>query len=68
MLGIYKGVVRSVIKVKSWQWTIVAEDGTIFKSDRCIFEGDLLENSPYLNKDVSDYPFGSGQSVKYVKG
>jgi hypothetical protein len=68
VLGVYKGVVRSVIEVKSWQWTTVAEDGTIFKSARCIFEGNLLDNSPYLNKDVSDYPFGSGQAVRYVKG
>ena len=68
VLGVYKGVVRSVIEVKSWKWTTVAEDGTIFKSDRCIFEGNLLENSPYLNKDVSKYPFGSGGAVRYVKG
>lgn len=68
VLGVYKGVVRSVIEVKSWQWTIVAEDGTRFNKDRCIFEGKLIENSAYLNKEVSDYPFGSGQSVRYIKG
>lgn len=49
VLGIYKGVVRSVIEVKSWKWATVADDGTIFKSERCIFEGKLLENSPYIN-------------------
>ena len=58
VLGVYKKVVRSVIEVKSWKWTKVAEDGTRFKRDRCIFEGKLIENSPYINKDVSDYPFG----------
>ena len=68
VLGVYKGVVRSVIEVKAWQWAKVSEDGTTFKSDRCIFEGNLLDNSPYLNKDISDYPFGSGGAVRYVKG
>ena len=63
----YRGGVRSVIEVKSWQWTIVAEDGTIFKHERCAFEGKLIEDSPYINKDVSDYPFGSGGSVRYIR-
>lgn len=67
VLGVYKGVVRSVIEVTSWNWTDVSEEGTIFKSDRCIFEGKLLHDSPYLNKDVSDYPFGSGQAVRYIR-
>lgn len=67
VLGVYKGVVRSVIKVKSWEWTTKAEDGTIFKSERCIFEGKLLDDSPYMNKDVSDYPFGSGGAIRYIK-
>lgn len=67
VLGLYKGIVRSVIEVKSWQWTTIAEDGTLFNSDRCIIEGVLLENSPYVNKDVSDYPFGSGGAVRYIK-
>ena len=67
VLGVYRGVVRSVIEVKSWQWTIVAEDGTKFKRERCAFEGKLIEDSPYINKDVSDYPFGSGGSVRYIR-
>ena len=67
VLGIYKGIVRCVIKVKSWEWTIVAEDGTRFKSERCIFEGNHLTDSPYLNKDVSDYPFGSGGAIRYIR-
>ena len=62
-----KGVVRSVIEITSWEWTDVAEDGTKFKSDRCIFEGKLLNDSTYLNKDVSDYPFGKGGAVRYIR-
>ena len=67
VLGVYKGVVRSVIEITSWEWTDVAEDGTKFKSDRCIFEGKLINDSTYLNKDVSDYPFGSGGAVRYIR-
>jgi hypothetical protein len=68
VLGVYKGVVRSVIEVSSWEWTDVAEDGTKFKSDRCIFEGKLLNDSAYLNKDVSDYPFSRfGGAVRYIR-
>lgn len=25
-----------------------------------------MTDSPYLNKDVSDYPFGSGGAVTYI--
>ena len=67
VLGVYKGVVRSVIEVKSWKWTTIADDGTIFKKERCVFEGELLEDSPLLNKDVSDYPFGSSGAVRYIR-
>ena len=67
VLGVYKGVVRSVIEVKSREWTQVAEDGTRFNSERCIFVGDLLKDSPYLNKDVSDYPFSRyGGAIRYI--
>ena len=68
VLGVYKGVVRSVIEVRSWKWTLIAEDGTKFKRERCIFEGNLLKDSPYLNKDVSDYPFSRfGGSIRYIE-
>lgn len=67
VLGVYKGIVRSVIEITSWKWVSVSDDGTEFKSDRCAFEGNLIEDSPYLNKDVSDYPFGSGGAVRYIK-
>lgn len=66
VLGVYKGVVRSVLEVKSWNWTTIADDGTRFMKDRCVFEGRLIETSPYINRDVSDYPFGSGGAVRYI--
>ena len=68
VLGVYRGVARSVVEVKSMKWTSVAEDGTIFKRERCIFEGKLIEDSPYLNKDVSGYPFGNGGAIRYIVG
>lgn len=67
VLGVYKGVVRCVIEVKTWKWTTVSEDGKTFMSERCIFEGDVLDDSPYMNKDVSDYPFGSGGAIRYIR-
>lgn len=66
LLGVYQSVVRSVIEVSSYKWVEKSEDGTIFKYPRCCFEGKLLEDSPYLNKDVSAYPFGSGGAVTYI--
>ena len=66
VMGVYKGVVRCVIKVNSYKWFTKAEDGTIFKKPRCSFEGELCPDSPYMNKDVSDYPFGSGGAVRYI--
>lgn len=68
VLGVYKGIVRCVIKVKSHKWLAKAEDGTVFNKPRCCFEGELCPDSMYLNKDVSDYPFGSRGSVRYIKG
>lgn len=66
VLGIYKGVVRSVVEVNSYNWVRQADDGTMFKTQRCCFEGQLLKDSPFLNKDVSAYPFGSGGSIRYL--
>lgn len=66
VLGVYKGIVRCVIKVESYKWVSQAEDGTVFKKPRCCFEGKILNNSSYLNKDVSDYPFGSGGAIRYI--
>ena len=66
MLGIYRGIVRIVIDVKNFIPCDIAEDGTVFPKNRYAFEGDVMENSPYLNKDVNDYPFGSGGSHTYI--
>lgn len=66
VLGVYRGIVRSVIKVDTYKWVRIADNGTCFKRPRCCFEGELLTDSPYLNKDVSSYPFGSGGAIRYI--
>lgn len=66
VLGIYHGIVRSVLKVTGYTWVDVSEDGAKFSKPRCCFEGHLIEDSPYLNKDVSAYPFGSGSAIRYI--
>ncbi len=69
VLGIYHGIVRSVYKPKQWFSTNVADDGTIFKHTRYGFDAVVDDNSraKYLNKDASDYPFGSGGCIRYIK-
>lgn len=66
VLGVYCGIVRCVIKVKSFIWADKSDDGTVFKKKRCCFEGENLLNSPFLHKDVTDYPFGSGGAIRYI--
>lgn len=67
VLGIYHGIVRSVLKVDSYEWTIYnKEKKTRFKKERCCFHGSLITDSPYLNKDVSDYPFGRRGAIRYI--
>ena len=68
VLGVYHNIVRAVIKVKGHEWTNHSDEGIPFKQERCCFIGDLLNEteSPYLNKDVSDYPFGSGGAIRYI--
>ena len=66
VLGVYKGVVRCVIKVYKHLFVTQAEDGTLFSKARCCFEGEKCLDSPYMNKDVSDYPFGSGGAIRYI--
>lgn len=39
---------------------------SVFSKERCCFHGTLIADSPYLNKDVSDYPFGSGGAIRYI--
>lgn len=66
VLGVYKNIVRSVIKPDKWIPTKCSEDGHQFSSVRYECEGELLLDSPYLNKDVSDFPFGSGGAIRYI--
>ena len=66
ILGIYRGIVRIVIEVKDKALCSVAEDGTVFNKPRFAFVGDIVQNSPYLNTDVTDYPFGSGGAITYI--
>lgn len=57
---------RIVIKVNSCEKTSVGENGETYDPPRYIFEGEIQYDSPYLNKDVSDYPFGSGGEKTYI--
>lgn len=66
VLGVYRGVVREVIKPTRWFEADKADDGTVFKKTRYGCEGEELSDSPYMNKDVTDYPFGTGNSIRYV--
>ena len=67
VLGVYHGIVRAVLKVKNVAFVDYDDEKNVkFRKARCCFNGFLEENSPYLNKDVSDYPFGSGGSVRYI--
>lgn len=66
ILGVYKGVVRVVIKVNTHDVTSIGEHGEIYDPPRYIFQGDVVEDSPYLNTDVSDYPFGHGGEKTYI--
>lgn len=61
VLGIYRGIVRSVIKVTGYSW-VPDDKGRM----RCSFVGDMLEDSPYLNTDVTDYPFGARGAIRYI--
>lgn len=67
VLGVYKGVVRCVIKVESHEFVDQADDGTVFSKLRCCFEGEVCPDSPYMNTDVSDYPFGSRGAIRYIR-
>ncbi len=67
VLGVYRGIVRAVLKVEGCEWVTCDESQTTkFNKERCCFHGRLENDSPYLNKDVSDYPFGSGGAVRYI--
>lgn len=66
ILGVYRGIVRIVIEVTGKATCKIAEDGTVFKKPRYIFEGKIVSDSLYLNKDVTEYPFGSGGAVAFI--
>lgn len=66
VLGVYRSIVRSVIEVDGYQWVEKTEEGIPFKHTRCCFEGELIDDSSFLNKDVSAYPFGSGGATRYI--
>lgn len=65
--GVYHGIVRSVLKVEGHEWAFCDDESNVsFGKERCCFRGVLTMDSPYLNKDVSDYPFGSGGAIRYI--
>ena len=61
VLGVYRGVVRSVLKVDDYS---VVKNEKI--RDRCDFVGNMVYDSKYLNTDVSDYPFGNRGAIRYI--
>lgn len=65
VLGVYHGIVRAVLKVEGYEWTFYdAESNVYFNNERCCFYGELIYDSPYINKNVCDYPFG--RAIRYV--
>lgn len=66
ILGVYRGIVRIVIKVDHFEKVTIGEHGEIYSPPRYKFRGEIIENSPYVNTDVTDYPFGSGGAVTYI--
>lgn len=67
VLGVYRGIVRVVIKPMS-KWKEVK--GHPSNSRRYNLEGvtdDKVGNDLYLNKDVTAYPFPSRGAVRYIK-
>lgn len=67
VLGVYKGIVRCVIKPTA-KWKEVNDPQS--KSRRYRIEGvtnDQIGNALYLNKDVTAYPFPSRGAVRYIR-
>ena len=65
--GVYHGIVRSVLKVEGYEWAFCDDESNVsFGKERWCFRGVLTMDSSYLNKDVSDYPFGSGGAIRYI--
>ena len=71
VLGVYKGIVRIVIKpTTKWQKAEYDENGNKYSTSRYFIEG-ITEghegNTLYLNKDTKAYPFPSGGAIRYIK-
>lgn len=70
LLGVYKGVVRVVIKpTTKWKLVKFDDEGNKFSMSRYEIEGvidDEEGNRLYLNKDVKDFSFGSGGAIRYI--
>ncbi len=67
ILGVYKGIVKIVIKpTGKWIPINISADGTIFTKTRYQIDGKVIDDSPYLNKSVEAYPFGSGAAITYI--
>ena len=70
LLGVYKGVVRCVLKPTT-EWLPFKhreKDGRVII--RYYVEGvidDKEGNDLYLNKDVTEYPFPSGGAIRYIR-
>ena len=70
LLGVYKGVVRCVLKptTKWLPFKHREKDGRVII--RYYVEGiidDKEGNDLYLNKDVTEYPFPSGGAIRYIR-
>lgn len=71
VLGVYKGIVRLVIKpTTKWELATHDENGEPYKTSRYQIEGitdDIEGNNLYLNKSVADYPFPYRGAIRYIK-
>ena len=71
LLGVYRGIVRCVIKPTT-KWILAKRDdkGNKFSISRYYVEGvtdDYEGNRLYLNKDTSAYPFPARGAIRYVR-
>lgn len=62
VFAVFKKVVRAVYKPERW---FPVQNEEIFSGIRYAFDGVAIENSPYLNKDVSKYIRGMNP-IQYI--
>jgi hypothetical protein len=71
VLGVYRGIVRCVIKpTTKWILAKYDVDGSRFSTSRYYIEGvtdDKEGNDLYLNKDTAAYPFPARGAIRYVR-